>query len=61
MYINLVEYLQDHGLPAKRDGKQIQTLKIQTLNQYMDKNGVYHSEPIRIPATWQTVREFLGY
>jgi len=56
MYINLVEYLQDHGLPAKRDGKQIQTL-----NQYMDKNGVYHSEPIRIPATWQTVREFLGY
>ena len=53
----LVEYLEKHYLPSSvnADGS------IQTINEYVDRDGVFHSEPISLPCSVTAVREFLGY
>lgn len=56
MYQTLIEYLAQHDLPACRSGNSIWTR-----NRYMDAQRIYHDDPILIPATWKSVRDFLGY
>ena len=53
----LLHLLRDHGLPGSfsADGTEIQTVDEWT------EQGVLHSTPIRITATIEAVRNFLGY
>ena len=53
----LAEYIRKHYLPASvnPDGS------IATINEFLDRDGVSHSESINVKPTTSSVREFLGY
>ncbi len=53
----LVEYLRGHSLPASinSDGT------ITTISEYVDRDGVFHSERVSLEPKTAIVREFLGY
>ena len=53
----IVDYLGRHFLPATANGNGT----VNTVNEYVDRDGVFHSEPITLPATMRDVRDFLGY
>jgi hypothetical protein len=53
----IVNYLAKHYLPAHANGNGTVT----TVNEYVDRDGVFHSEPIVLTATMRTIRDFLGY
>jgi hypothetical protein len=53
----IVNYLTKHYLPATANGNGTVT----TVNEYVDRDGVFHSDYITLPATMRAVRDFLGY
>ena len=53
----MVRYLGNHALPAAGNGNGTVT----TVNEYVDRKGIFHSEPITLAASYSTVRNFLGY
>jgi hypothetical protein len=54
--MDLIIYLNQHGLPAIRAGQSILTV-----NEYTDQAGRLHRQPIILPANLGAVRQFLGY
>ena len=52
----LIQYLKQPCLPATLNAEHT----ITTLNQSLDRDGVYHEDSITIPATFRAVREFLA-
>jgi len=53
---HLIKFINAHNLEASPSGDSILTF-----NEYMDRDRVFHREPVLIQATAKAVREFLGY
>ena len=52
-----IQYLIRHNLQAVGNANGTVT----TVNEYVDHDGVFHSEPIILTASMRGVRDFLGY